>query len=195
MLPIVLASSSPYRKSILEKLQLPFSCISPNVDESSLTEEPATDLVIRLAKDKASAIANTHTNHLIIGSDQVAVDESNKIITKPLTEENAVRQLQNFSGKTATFYTGLCLLNSYSKKPHIAMDTTTVKFKELSEQQIINYIRKEKPLDCAGSFKCEALGITLFESINSTDPNALIGLPLIKLVNLLAREGVDPLSL
>jgi MAF protein len=193
MLPIVLASSSPYRKALLEKLGLDFLCCSPNIDESPRPHELATQLVERLALAKAHALTNHYPNHLIIGSDQVALlDEL--MLGKPHTHENARAQLLRAKGKEVIFKTGLCLLNSASGAYQLAHEDFSVFFRQLEDQQIDNYLHLEKPYDCAGSFKAEGLGITLFTKLQGRDPNTLIGLPLIKLVEMLLQENVDPLG-
>lgn len=193
-LKILLASSSPYRQSLLRQLQLPFTTESPNIDESPHPGEQAEELVKRLSIEKAQILAGNHPKHLIIGSDQVAVDSNNILITKPITPEKAFAQLKGFSGQKAVFYTGICVLNTVTNNYTTDLVETNVQFKPLTDRQIKNYIKKDDPLNCAGSFKCESLGISLFESIFSTDPNALIGLPLIKLTSMLQAEGIDPLD-
>ena len=184
---LILASTSPFRKAILDKLGLNFDTASPETDETALEHESPQQLVERLSIAKAKAVADKHTNALVIGSDQVSVING-KIIGKPHTHENAIKQLQNASGKTVTFYTGLCLYNSDTKKYQSEVVPFDVVFRELSEQQIENYLQKEKPYNCAGSFKSEALGIVLFEKLIGEDPNTLIGLPLIRLVKMLENE-------
>ena len=195
-MPLILASSSPYRKALLERLQLPFQCLAPNIDETPLPNEAPTHLVERLAKAKAHAILQTlpadEANRTwVIGSDQVAVLQ-HRLLTKPHTTTKAIQQLQACSGKTVTFYTGLCL--AHPNRVQHQRVTTTVQFRTLTLQQIERYIALEQPLDCAGSFKCEGLGISLFDAIHSSDPTALIGLPLIALRQLLTHEGLDPLT-
>jgi septum formation protein len=192
-LPILLASSSIYRHQLLQQLGMDFECASPDIDESPLPNESARDLVARLAKEKAHKLAQDFNNHLIIGSDQVAVFDEN-IIGKPHNHTQAVEQLMQFSGKEITFLTGLCLLNSQTNQYQLSVESCTVQFRDLAQHQIENYLNKEKPYDCAGSFKSEGLGIALFQSISANDPNTLIGLPLIKLTDMLIKEGVDPLS-
>jgi len=187
---LILASSSPYRQQLLEKLGLPFETVSPDIDESAQPGETPEALVARLAELKAKAAANGYPDALIVGSDQVAV-LGNNIIGKPGSHENAVRQLQAASGKKIIFYTGLCLLNSRTGKTQTEAIPYTVVFRRLSNQQIENYLRKERPYSCAGSFKSEGLGITLFKRFEGEDPNTLIGLPLIRLVSMLEREGVN----
>jgi septum formation protein len=190
---ILLASSSSYRRQLLQKLGVDFDCASPMIDESALPNESAHDLVVRLAEAKATKLARNFGNHLIIGSDQVAAFEQ-KIIGKPHNHNNAIEQLTQFSGNEVTFITGLCLLNSKTNHRQLSIKHCTVKFRNLNRHQIESYLAKEKPYDCAGSFKSEGLGIALFESINTDDPNTLIGLPLIQLTDMLIKEGVNPLT-
>ena len=192
MQPILLASSSPYRRELLAKLALPFEWTSPSIDETALIKENADDLVTRLAQDKARALAADYPRHLIIGSDQVAVLDS-EILGKPNNYERAFAQLKAASAKQVIFKTGLCLLNAASHQIQICVEEFSVFFRELSDEQIHNYLIYETPYDCAGSFKCEGLGIALFNKLSGDDPNTLIGLPLIRLVEMLKREGVDPL--
>ena len=195
-LPILLASSSPYRKQLLEKLQLPFACASPDIDESILKDEKPEDYVLRLAVEKAKALASDYPDHLIIGSDQCAVlkqGEQNIVLGKPHTVENAVKQLSNASGQSVTFLTGLCIYNSKTKQHSSLVEPFIVHFRELTQAQIERYIDQEKPLDCAGSFKSEGLGIRLFKALEGRDPNSLIGLPLIALVDLLGQQGIQVL--
>lgn len=189
---LILASSSSYRRSLLTQLGLIFESISPKVDETAKINEPAGDLVERLAETKARHILDLHPDCLVIGSDQVA-DLDGAILGKPGNTDRAVAQLRACSGKTVRFYTAIALLSSQSRQ--VEMVSTDVKFRLLSDNQIHAYIKKEEPLDCAGSFKCEGLGIALFESIISTDPSALIGLPLISVTRMLAAEQIDVLTL
>ncbi len=188
-LRLVLASSSPYRRQLLEKLGLPFETISPEIDESAQPGEHPEALVARLAEHKARAAASHYPDALIIGSDQVAVLDGT-IVGKPGSHANAVRQLQAASGKKIIFHTGVCLLNSRTGKTQTEAVPYTVVFRRLGRQQIENYLRKEQPYNCAGSFKSEGLGIALFERFEGEDPNTLIGLPLIRLVDMLEREGM-----
>ncbi|QSX35062.1 septum formation inhibitor Maf [Shewanella avicenniae] len=190
---LVLASTSSFRKTLLEKLALPFSCSAPEVDETPLPNESATALVERLAIAKAKAGASDNSNSLIIGSDQVAVIDG-QIVGKPLTEEKAIAQLMAASGKRITFYTGLALYNNFTGHVESLVEPFTVHFKPLTEAQVRYYVATEQPLYCAGSFKCEGLGIALFERLEGKDPNSLVGLPLISLIEMLARQGVDVLS-
>ena len=184
---LILASTSPFRKAILDKLGVDFDTASPETDETALTDETPQQLVERLSIAKAKAIADKVSDALVIGSDQVSVING-EIIGKPHTHENAVKQLQNASGKTVTFYTGLCLYNSSTQQYQSEVIPFNVVFRELSDQQIENYLRKEEPYNCAGSFKSEALGIVLFEKLEGEDPNTLMGLPLIRLIKMLDKE-------
>lgn len=192
MSELILASTSPWRRMLLEKLSVPFECAAPNVDETPLPGEPARQLVIRLAQAKAQALAARYPKHLIIGSDQVCVLDG-EITGKPHTEENAHRQLRKASGTIVTFYTGLALYNSANGHLQTECEPFDVHFRRLSDQEIESYIRKENPLQCTGSFKSEGLGITLFERLEGRDPNALVGLPLIALCQMLRREALNPL--
>ncbi|MEH0835443.1 Maf-like protein [Pectobacterium cacticida] len=194
MQQIVLASTSSYRRALLEKLAIPFICASPDVDETPFVDEDAADLVIRLAQSKAQALATRYPHHLIIGADQVCVLD-NTITGKPHNKVNATRQLQQASGKCVSFYTGLVLFNSATQHIQRIAEPFDVYFRSLTDAEINGYLNKEQPWDCAGSFKSEGLGITLFERLAGRDPNALIGLPLIALVQMLREEGVNPLTL
>lgn len=185
---LVLASTSPFRKTILEKLGTQFDTASPETDETALYNETPQELVERLSIAKAKAIADKISDSLVIGSDQVSVING-EIVGKPHNHENAVKQLQNASGKTVTFYTGLCLYNSETQQYQSEVVPFDVVFRTLSKQQIENYLRKEEPYNCAGSFKSEALGIVLFEKLQGEDPNTLMGLPLIRLVKMLEQEN------
>jgi MAF protein len=190
---LILASTSPFRKALLERLQVNFLCDSADIDESPLADEPVTEMVVRLAKHKAEAVAAKHPNALIIGSDQNAVLEG-EILGKSGNFENAVKQLQKASGKRIVFQTGLCLLNTVSGNIQATCVPYTVVFRPLTPAMIENYLNKEEPYDCAGSFKAEGLGIALFEKFEGEDPNALIGLPLIKLISMLENEGFSVLN-
>ncbi len=193
MLSLVLGSSSRYRKQLLDKLGIPFTQDSPDIDETPQPDESAAVLVERLAVDKAKALVDKHPNSLIIGSDQVATF-SGRIIGKPHTKDNAKSQLMQFSGQSVTFLTGLCLYNSQTGEHQSLVEPFNVHFKALTEYQIERYIELEQPLDCAGSFKSEGLGITMFSQLEGRDPNSLIGLPLIALTEMLINEGMDPLA-
>ncbi|MDN3639731.1 Maf family nucleotide pyrophosphatase [Simiduia curdlanivorans] len=170
-----------------------FTCHAPDIDESPLATETPAQMAPRLAKAKALALAQHYPDALIIGSDQTASCDG-LLLNKPGTEANALAQLKRCQGKTVTFYTGLCLLNSSNQQLQLQTVATEVSFLSLTDAQLQIYIRKEQPLDCAGSFKCEALGSSLFQSLTSTDPSALEGLPLIALCAMLRREGFEPLS-
>lgn len=193
MQPIILGSSSPYRSELLAKLKLPFSTASPNIDESPLMGESPAQLVLRLAENKARKVAETNLSALVIGSDQVAVLDG-EILGKPGTAENAVKQLLAASGKTVTFLTGLALYNAANQQMQSIVEPFEVNFRSLSETQIRRYVDLEQPLDCAGSFKSEGLGISLFSELRGSDPNSLIGLPLIRLTDMLAAQGVNVLG-
>lgn len=189
MQPLVLASSSPFRKALLDKLGLVFVTASPDIDESRRPGESPSDLVRRLAEEKARNVADRYPGHLVIGSDQVAsVDQ--EVLGKPGDRDNAVAQLLGASGRVVTFYTGLSLLNGATGRQQSAVEPFKVHFRRLTRAQIERYVDHERPFDCAGSFKSEGFGITLFSALEGRDPNALVGLPLILLVEMLAREGV-----
>ena len=185
---LVLASSSPFRKMLLERLGIPFDVTNPDIDESAISGESPAELVERLAIAKAKAVASVYTHSLIIGSDQVAV-HGDTIVGKPLTHDRAVSQLREASGKEIRLYTGLCLINTTTKVVQSDVVPYTVHFKTLSEDVIESYLRKEKPYNCAGSVRAEGLGVALLSRFEGDDPNALIGLPLIRLVTMLEKEG------
>lgn len=193
MQPLILGSSSPYRCELLAKLKLPFTTASPNIDESPLIGESPAQLVVRLAENKARKVAESNLSALVIGSDQVAVLDGD-ILGKPGTADKAIAQLQAASGKTVTFLTGLALYNAANQQMQSIVEPFEVVFRNLSEQQIRRYIDLEQPLDCAGSFKSEGLGISLFSELRGSDPNSLIGLPLIRLTDMLAAQGVEVLG-
>ncbi|MCW8992484.1 MAG: Maf-like protein [Gammaproteobacteria bacterium] len=186
---LVLGSTSPFRKELLEKLQLDFTTDKPEIDESRRPGETPGQLVERLACEKAQAVAPRHPDSLIIGSDQVAVN-GDEILGKPGNHQQAMEQLRAASGKVVTFLTGLCLYNSASGEEQVVVEPFRVHFRRLSDQQIDNYLRAEQPYNCAWSFKSEAMGIALFERLEGDDPNSLIGLPLIRLIRMLEKEGV-----
>lgn len=190
--PLILASSSPYRREVLSRLGVEFGSISPDIDESRRDGESPGELVRRLAEEKAAAISATHPKALIIGSDQVAT-LGNHILGKPGNHEQAVKQLKMASGKRVTFLTGLCLLNSESGRSQVSCEAFHVEFRDLTDEEIEQYLKKEKPYNCAGSFKSEGLGICLFKRLQGDDPASLIGLPLIQLVDMLRNEGLDVL--
>lgn len=190
---LILASTSAYRKSLLQKLGLTFQCESPGIEEYSLLNETAQQLSERLAIQKARAVSNRFDAGIIIGSDQAA-SLGTKILGKPGNHANAVKQLVLCSGKTVTFYTGLCVIDAQTGKQRSLVETYDVSFRELTINQIEQYVRDEKPFDCAGSFKSEGLGISLFNSLNGRDPNCLIGLPLIALCDVLPEFGIHVLN-
>ena len=190
---LILASTSPYRKALLERLQLEFECDAPDIDESPLAGEAVDNMVVRLARLKAEAVAGNHPDALIIGSDQSAVLDGH-ILTKSGNYDAAFRQLQRASRKRVVFQTGLCVLNTRTGHARTACVPCAVVFKALTDRMIKRYLEKDQPYNCAGSFKSEGLGIALFERFEGEDPNALIGLPLIKLVNMLGDEGLSVLG-
>ena len=198
LVSLILASSSAFRKELLEKLGLSFATHSPEIDESRNPGETPEQLVFRLAQDKAQAVAKFHQG-LIIASDQVATLQDGQgandhVLGKPHTHENAVEQLSECSGRTVTFVTSLCLLNTNNSNIQTVVEKFKVTFGTLSLQQIESYLKKEQPYNCAGSFKSEGLGISLFSRLEGNDPNTLIGLPLIQLIKLLDNEDIDVLS-
>jgi septum formation protein len=190
---LILASTSRYRRSLLERLGLHFSCVAPGTDEAALCHEPGLALVGRLARAKATAVAAQHLQAWVIGSDQVAVlseaGGKQSILGKPGTAAKCIEQLEQCSGRTLSFITGVALVQHESGACHEFIDTTRVRYRALDRPTIERYVEHEKPFDCAGGFKSEALGITLCESIDCTDPTGLIGLPLIRLSALLREAG------
>ncbi|WP_447553142.1 Maf family protein [Vreelandella sp. EE22] len=191
--PLVLASSSRFRKALLDRLELAYQCQSPDIDETPHLNESPEALVHRLALGKANAVAKSFNRHLIIGSDQIALFEG-EILGKPHTIERACANLSRFSGNKVTFLTGLALLDTRTNSHQVHIEPFEVCFRTLNQAEIERYVAIEKPLDSAGSFRMEGLGITLFEALNGRDPNALIGLPLIALCQLLRQAGMDPLG-
>ncbi|CNH18548.1 Maf family protein [Yersinia pekkanenii] len=189
---LVLASTSPYRSALLAKLQLPFVTAAPETDETPLPSETADALVQRLAIAKAQALAGRYPQHKIIGSDQVCVING-AIVGKPHNHANAVKQLQQASGQCVTFYTGLALINTATTRINCLCETFDVYFRTLSDAEINGYLTREQPWNCAGSFKSEGLGITLFDRLSGRDPNTLVGLPLIALTQMLIEQGINPL--
>jgi len=185
---LVLGSTSVYRRELLDRFRLPFTVHSPGIDESSLPNEDAINLVHRLAKAKAEAVALRYPDSVVIGSDQVAVRGAT-ILGKPGSLDAAIAQLKAASGSQIVFQTAVHVIVPQFQRHEAHVDTTVVKFRNLSNEEITRYVEAEKPLDCAGSFKAEALGITLFERIDSQDPTALTGLPLIWLAGALRRSG------
>ena len=189
---LVLASTSPFRRDLLSRLGIPFTTANPQVDESSLPGESPEDLALRLSEAKARSIAPLYPEALIIGSDQVAILEG-QIFGKPGTHDKAVRQLQTMRGKTVNFFTGLCLFDAKAERTQVRGVSTLVTLRHLSDTEIESYLRKEQPYNCAGSAKSEGLGIAIIRRMQGDDPNALIGLPLISLCDLLAEAGVSVL--
>jgi len=185
--PLILASSSPYRRALLERLRVPFACVSPGLAEAHLEGEPATDRAARLAHDKAQAVGMLHPDAVVIGSDQVAACDG-ALLDKPGDAARCKAQLAQLSGRTAHFYTG-CVVRRAAGAPLLHLDITTVVFRTLAAAEIERYVAAEQPWDCAGGFKAEGLGIALFERIESADPTALIGLPLIWLAGALRASG------
>ncbi|BBM03767.1 nucleoside triphosphate pyrophosphatase [Microbulbifer sp. GL-2] len=190
---LILASSSPYRRALLQQLRLPFGHAAPHIDEEAKPGESANSLALRLAEEKALALAPINPQSLIIGSDQVAECDG-RILGKPGGREQAIAQLSACSGSRVTFYTGLSVFNSATRRQISSVETYTVHFRQLNAGQIERYVELEKPYDCAGSFKVEGLGITLFEKLEGSDINTLVGLPLIRLVDFLGEFGVSPLA-
>ncbi len=185
---IVLGSTSVYRRAILEKLHLPFQTAAPNIDETRLADESAEDMVKRLSLQKAQAIVASHSEALIIGSDQCAVLDE-QILGKPGDHENAVAQLTASSNRTVHFLTGLCLYDARNGDYQLDCIPYEVAFRALTADEIEAYLRQEQPYNCAGSFKSEGFGISLFKHMRGDDPNALIGLPLIRLAEMLRQHG------
>ncbi|MBV5309893.1 Maf family protein [Chromatium okenii] len=191
--PLILASTSPYRRELLARLGLAFTAVAPQVDETRQSNETATALVLRLAEAKARAVAAQFPDALIIGSDQVAVLDD-AVLGKPHDRDTAIRQLEAASGRSVLFQNGLCLLNAATGEAQTLVEPFRVHFRTLTRQHIERYLDREQPYDCAGSFKSEGLGITLFARLEGDDPNALIGLPLIRLTALLEAANCDPLG-
>jgi len=187
---LILASTSPYRAMLLKRLQIPFMTAAPNIDESPLEDEHPAQTAERLSAEKARAIAADHASGLIIGSDQVAY-LGNQRYGKPGTAERAVEQLRQMRGQTVTFHTGLALINARTGHTQIRGIPTHVRFRNLTDEEIVRYVEREKPLDCAGAAKVESLGISLLEALSGDDPTALIGLPLIALSEMLRGEGIE----
>ncbi|MFD2632907.1 Maf family protein [Idiomarina piscisalsi] len=195
-LPLVLGSGSKYRRAIMDKLHLIYNVVKPDIDESAINEEQPEQLVGRLAEEKAQAVAKKLNGEpcIIIGSDQVAVCDG-LILGKPGTEEKAIEQLKSFVGKTVTFYTGLAVLNSQTSQCEVRIEPFFVTFRDnITADEIARYVELEQPLDCAGSFKSEGLGVSLFSEMKGNDPNTLIGLPTIALLDMLRSQGINPLS-
>lgn len=190
MPPLILASTSTYRSELLARLRLPFKTAAPQVDETPLPGEGAKQTSLRLSQAKARAVARLYSNSLIIGSDQVAL-LGERHMGKPLTHDNAFNQLREVQGQTVTFYTALALLNTSNGNIQTEVAVNHVHYRKLTDAQIENYLQKEQPYHCAGSTKSEGLGIALISRMEGDDPNALIGLPLMLLVEMLSKEGVE----
>lgn len=189
---LILGSTSPFRQELLSRLGIPFDTATPNINESRLENESPIHLVERLALEKAKNVSRRFPDALIIGSDQVACIDD-EILGKPGNRENAIAQLQKASGRTVVFFTGLCLLNAVTQKAQSFVEPFNVHFRKLNDEQIERYVDRERPFNCSGSFKSEGLGIALFERLEGDDPNALIGLPLIRLIKMLENEGIQVL--
>lgn len=187
--PLILASTSIYRSELLSRLRIPFRTAAPNVDETPLPGESAKQTSWRLSRAKAQVVAEQFPDALIIGSDQVAL-LGNQQLGKPLSHDNAVRQLRSMRGQTVTFYTALTLLNARTSDIQTEVAMNQLNYRDITDEQIESYLHKEQPYHCAGSAKSEGLGIALISSMKGDDPNALIGLPLILLVNMLLQQGV-----
>lgn len=190
---LILASSSPARQTLLRQLGLPFTTVAPNINETPLPDESIAQLVIRLARDKANAVAIKHPNAVIIGADSIGI-LNNQILAKPMTHEKAIEQLEACSGKSMTFFTGLCVLDSKSNRALTYVSELEVYFKTLTPSMIEGYLNRDKPYQCAGSIKIEQLGISLIEKVRGDDYTAIIGLPLMKLSSFLQEVGMDPLG-
>jgi septum formation protein len=185
---LVLASTSPYRRQLLERFGIRFTVAAPDVDETPLPGETSIDLTNRLARAKAEVIAHRHPSSVVIGSDQVALF-GRDVIGKPGNPERCIEQLKMLSGQRLAFHTAVNVIHSDTGSNQSHLDITTVHFRKLTNDEIERYVARERPVNCAGGFKAEALGITLFERIESQDPTALIGLPLIWLADALRRTG------
>ncbi len=190
--PLILASSSTIRKRVLAKIGIEFTAIAPNINESPWPEEAPEALVQRLSEEKARKVAHQYSNHLVIGSDQVAV-VNNEIVGKPPNRAQAIKQLEEASGRTVSLYTGVALLNSGTGRIQVDVLPYRVQFRKLTRAVIENYIDRDQPYDCGGSLRSEGLGIALLSKFEGEDPNILLGLPLIRLIDMLAEESVFPL--
>lgn len=194
-LPLILGSGSKYRRAILDKLALDYRVVKPDIDETAIEAETPHSLVYRLAEAKARAVASRlgSESAVIIGSDQVAVCNG-RILGKPGSPDKAVEQLMNFVDQTVTFLTGLAVLNTNNNICDVRVEPFDVEFRHLSRDEIERYVALENPVDCAGSFKSEGLGVSLFRAMKGNDPNALIGLPAIALLDMLRPHGINPLT-
>ena len=191
--PLVLASTSPFRRELLGRLGLAFATASPDIDETRHENEPPQALVQRLAEQKARAVAAEFPDALIIGSDQVACLDG-QVLGKPGSRARALEQLRQASGREVVFETGLCLYDVATDRAEVCCESYRVLFRDLAEREIAGYVDREQPFGCAGSFKSEGLGIALFARLDGADPTSLIGLPLIRLTQLLRAAGIDPLT-
>jgi septum formation protein len=189
---LILASTSRYRRELLERLRLPFDVVSPQVDETPLPREAPAELAMRLAQAKAQAVAAQHPQAVVIGSDQVA-ELDGQPLGKPGTHERAVQQLQRMRGRRVQFHTAVAVLRADTGFAQARLCSVGVGFRDLRDDEIEHYLRTEQPYDCAGSAKCETLGIALLNAIDSDDPTALVGLPLIRTCEMLRQAGIDPL--
>ena len=189
---LILASSSEYRRQLLQKLQIPFTSISPKIDETPLPDEKPHETALRLAQQKAKKVGAEYPHALVIGCDQVATLDGEQL-GKPGNHNNATKQLQLMRGREVTFHSALCLFNAATGNMQALVVPYMVRFRQLTDEQIENYLTKEQPYHCAGSAKSEGLGIALIERMIGEDPNALIGLPLIKLITMLQNEAVEVL--
>ena len=189
---LILASTSRYRRALLQRLQLPFDVEAPGVDETPLPGEAPAALAQRLALEKARAVAQRHPDAVVIGSDQVA-DLAGQAIGKPHTHERAMQQLRAMSGRSVVFHTAVAVVRQNAGVAEVRLSPVVVRFRDLSDEEIENYLRREQPYDCAGSAKSEGLGIALLHSVESQDPTALIGLPLSTVCELMRVAGLDPL--
>lgn len=192
--PLILGSSSPARRELLSRLKIPFTVDSPDVDETQQANETAEQLVRRLGESKAKRVAERHRDSIIIGCDQVGILEG-VILGKPLNFENAIEQLKFKSGKMVRFYTSLCLYDARHHTQQLAVDTYDVYIRQLTEEMIIDYLKKEKPFHCAGSLQVEGLGITLIDKLIGDDYTSLIGLPLIRLAKMFENINYNYLSM
>lgn len=186
--PIILASSSRYRRGLLDRFLDEYQVVSPNVDETRLEAEAAEDLVARLARQKAEAVSTNHRNALIIGADQIAVLDQ-RILGKPGDHQSAVEQLLAAAGKSLHFLTGVCVLDPQSRRRYTHIDRTVVRFRQFDRRLADTYLKHDQPYDCAGSFRLEGAGFVLFEAVSTEDPTALIGLPMIWLAGRLLESG------
>ena len=189
---LILASSSVFRRELLHKLQIPFSVVSPKINETQLANEKPYETALRLAQEKAKKVGLEHPHALVIGCDQVATLDGEQL-GKPGNHKSAVKQLQKMRGREVTFYSAICLYNAETGNMQCENVPYLVKFRQLTDAQIETYLMKEQPYQCAGSAKSEGLGIVLIERMIGEDPNALVGLPLIKLINMLKNEHIDVL--